>query len=73
MKRKSTPMDRAVWAACPRVDQWVTNHHGRQKCNKCPAYEMYGEHGKTKRACRLIVEEILKPALKAYKQPGDGT
>lgn len=64
-----TPLDRAVWAACPYIRNWRDVAENRQKkCEKCPAYEMDPKYGRVISGCRAVVEEILVPALKAYHE-----
>ena len=61
-------LDAAVWAACPYVDQWMGEAHKKKICKKCPQWELNRQDGeKYQRACRGIVEEIIKPALEAYE------
>lgn len=70
-KLVATPLDRAVWAACPYVDSLYTQGENKiRECNKCPAYEVDKDEPKEKyvRACRAMTEELLIPALEAYNQ-----
>jgi hypothetical protein len=61
-----TKLDFAAWAACPYIRQWIESSHKKKICSRCSKWEIVdGE--KYQRACRGIVEEILKPALEAYE------
>lgn len=67
MKLKlATNLDAAVWAACPYIKPWVDTTGKKHKCLQCPQWEKIdGE--RYQRMCRGIAEEIIKPALEAYR------
>lgn len=74
MKRKPTPLDKAAWAVCPyllHIDRVRLDMPKSRlcdcKCDKCPEWEHFKDHGKMKRACRGMAEEAVKPVLKALK------
>jgi len=71
MTTKPTILDKACWAACPYIDQWIGKAKPKLKtCKRCPQWEPAddGFAEKMKRACRGIAEQVVEPVLKAIEK-----
>ena len=57
--------DETVWAVCPYMDG-----HGLADCERCPEWEEEPGHGRVKRGCRMMAEEVCRIACAAPQNGG---